>query len=114
MAPLPSTLSALTPPKTTYCILLEKVRLRRLFHLCRQRYESAVNPVHKNKRQSRATRSLNRVPPTSSEAEALHSLFLEYGQNEGGDSPTAPDQERVWMGDTRLEKTLIMFPQERK
>ncbi len=70
--------------------------------------------MHKNKRQSRASRSLNRVPPTSSEAEALHSLFLQHGQNEGVESSVAPDQERVWMGDTRLEKTLIMFPQERK
>ncbi|KAI0370883.1 Thioesterase/thiol ester dehydrase-isomerase [Pilatotrama ljubarskyi] len=72
-----------------------------------------IGEVHKKKRQSRAVRSLNRVPPTSSEAEALHSLYLNYGQDEqGGPSPSG-DHERVWMGDTRLEKTLIMFPQER-
>ncbi|OSD03700.1 Thioesterase/thiol ester dehydrase-isomerase [Trametes coccinea BRFM310] len=74
-----------------------------------------IGEVHKNKRQSRAVRSLNRVPPTSSEAQALHSLYLTYGQDEGREvAPNAnPEQERVWMGDTRLEKTLIMFPQER-
>ncbi|KAI0656279.1 Thioesterase/thiol ester dehydrase-isomerase [Cubamyces menziesii] len=72
-----------------------------------------IGEVHKQKRQSRAVRSLNRVPPTSSEAEALHSLYLKYGQAEKGDPSPSSDRERVWMGDTRLEKTLIMFPQER-
>ncbi|KAI0830131.1 Thioesterase/thiol ester dehydrase-isomerase [Trametes gibbosa] len=72
-----------------------------------------IGEVHKQKRQSRADRSLNRVPPTSAEASSLHSLYLKYGQDENGSLSPSPDHERVWMGDTRLEKTLIMFPQER-
>ncbi|KAI0668880.1 Thioesterase/thiol ester dehydrase-isomerase [Trametes maxima] len=72
-----------------------------------------IGEVHKNKRQSRAVRSLNRVPPTSSEAESLHSLYLQYGLDENGGLSAHPERERVWMGDTRLEKTLVMFPQER-
>ncbi|KAI0369063.1 Thioesterase/thiol ester dehydrase-isomerase [Pilatotrama ljubarskyi] len=39
-----------------------------------------IGEVHKKKRQSRAVRSLNHVPPTSSEAEALHSLYLCTGR----------------------------------
>ncbi|KAI0776841.1 Thioesterase/thiol ester dehydrase-isomerase [Trametes elegans] len=72
-----------------------------------------IGEVHKKKRQSRAVRSLNRVPPTSSEAEALHTLYLKYGQDENGAPALHPDKERVWMDDTRIEKTLVMFPQER-
>ncbi|OBZ74437.1 Acyl-coenzyme A thioesterase 9, mitochondrial [Grifola frondosa] len=71
-----------------------------------------IGEVHKNRRQSRASRSLNLVPPTSEEAEALHSLYLKYGRNRVNVAVT-PDGERVWMGDTRVEKTLMMYPQER-
>ncbi|KAJ7482314.1 Thioesterase/thiol ester dehydrase-isomerase [Mycena galericulata] len=65
----------------------------------------------KKHRQSRALRSLSRVPPSSKEAETLHSFYLRYGQ----DSTASPSDkyERVWMGDTRLEKCMLMFPQER-
>lgn len=65
----------------------------------------------KQRRQSFALRSLSRVPPSSTEAEALHSFYLQHGQDEG---QTVKSEERVWMGDTRLEKCLLMFPQERK
>lgn len=62
----------------------------------------------KNRRQSLALRSLSRVPPSSTEAEALHSFYLKYGQD------TQDSDKRVWMGDTKLEKCMLMFPQERK
>ncbi|KAK0213534.1 Thioesterase/thiol ester dehydrase-isomerase [Armillaria fumosa] len=61
----------------------------------------------KRRRQSVALRSLDRVPPSSEEAEALHSFYLNYGLEE------AKDIDRVWMGDTRAEKCMLMFPQER-
>lgn len=63
----------------------------------------------KTRRQALALRSLSRVPPSSTEAEELHSFFLKYGQEQ-------PDNgaERVWMGDTIAKKTMLMFPQERK
>lgn len=64
----------------------------------------------KNRRQSLALRSLSRVPPSSSEAEELHSFYLKYGREEQPDDGA----ERVWMGDTITEKTMLMFPQERK
>ena len=69
--------------------------------------------VHRTRRQTMANRSLDRVPPTSTEAEDLHSLYLAHGQ-EDMNIRVAGDVERVWMGDTRLEKTMVMFPQERK
>jgi acyl-coenzyme A thioesterase 9 len=64
----------------------------------------------KNRRQALALRSLSRVPPSLSEAEYLHTFYLRHGRE------TLPNDgtERVWMGDTITEKTMLMFPQERK
>jgi len=64
----------------------------------------------KKRRQTLALRSLSRVPPSSAEAAELHEMYLKYGQD---DHPSSR-YERVWMGDTLLEKTMLMFPQERK
>jgi acyl-coenzyme A thioesterase 9 len=66
----------------------------------------------KQKRQLLALRSLSRVPPSLTEAETLHSYYLSFSQD--GDPATAGGGEKVWMGDTRLEKCMLMFPQERK
>ncbi|TFK40688.1 Thioesterase/thiol ester dehydrase-isomerase [Crucibulum laeve] len=66
----------------------------------------------KERRKSLALRSLSRVPPSSAEAQELHSFYLQYGQNENGNGSDA-SVERVWMGDTHLEKCMLMFPQER-
>ncbi|KAJ3564016.1 hypothetical protein NP233_g8564 [Leucocoprinus birnbaumii] len=63
----------------------------------------------KNRRQELALRSLSRVPPSSSEAANLHSFYLQHGQG----SQPRDGCERVWMGDTITEKTMLMFPQER-
>jgi acyl-coenzyme A thioesterase 9 len=68
----------------------------------------------KKRRQLQALRSLSRVPPSSAEAEALHSFYLKYGQDAKDLNRSDEDDERVWMGDTHLEKTMLMFPQERK
>ncbi|KAK2462511.1 hypothetical protein APHAL10511_005481 [Amanita phalloides] len=68
----------------------------------------SIGELLKEKRHSLALRSLSRVPPISEEAAELHNFFLTYGHAE-----TFPDEERVWMGDTRIEKTMLMFPQER-
>lgn len=65
----------------------------------------------KKNRQSNALRSLSRVPPSSSEAADLHSFYLEHGQEEDGTD--VENKERVWMGDTTIEKCMLMFPQER-
>ncbi|KAG6374028.1 HotDog domain-containing protein [Boletus reticuloceps] len=62
-----------------------------------------------NRRKSLALQSLSRVPPSSEEAAELHQTFLNYGQDAPG-----LQSDRVWMGDTKLEKTMLMFPQERK
>ena len=66
----------------------------------------------KKRRQSNALRSLSRVPPSSSEAADLHSFYLQHGQEEDGID--VENKERVWMGDTTIEKCMLMFPQERK
>lgn len=70
--------------------------------------------VHKARRQLAAIQALTRVPPTSEEAEELHSLYLKYGQDENSKEFVTSEGERIWMGDTRLEKCMLMFPQERK
>ncbi|OCH88958.1 Thioesterase/thiol ester dehydrase-isomerase [Obba rivulosa] len=73
-----------------------------------------IGELHKKRRQTQAVRALTRVPPTSEEAEALHTLHLKYGQHESDkDFKTVEGVERVWMGDTLLEKCMMMFPQER-
>lgn len=64
----------------------------------------------RSNRKSKALQSLSRVPPTSAEAEALHSLYLARGQED----QEHPDPNRVWMSDSRQENTMLMFPQERK
>ncbi|KAL0952552.1 hypothetical protein HGRIS_006809 [Hohenbuehelia grisea] len=79
----------------------------------------------KNRRASLALRSLARVPPNPEEARALHAFWLACGR-EGADAAgveaaqgekATPEaltgMERVWMGDTRIEKCMVMFPQER-
>ncbi len=68
----------------------------------------------KKRRQSQALRSLSRVPPSSTEAEALHTFYLKYGQDVPDSDSAEERNERVWMGDTKVEKTMLMFPQERK
>ncbi|KAG6332320.1 hypothetical protein ID866_6767 [Astraeus odoratus] len=62
-----------------------------------------------NRRKSAALQSLSRVPPSSTEAAELHGTYLKFGQNDD----SSLRGERVWMGDTLLEKTMLMFPQER-
>jgi acyl-coenzyme A thioesterase 9 len=68
----------------------------------------------KKRRQSQALRSLSRVPPSSAEAEALHSFYLKNGQDAKDLGSPRESDERVWLGDTKVEKTMLMFPQERK
>jgi acyl-coenzyme A thioesterase 9 len=58
--------------------------------------------------------ALTRVPPTSAEAEALHSLYLKAGQYEDAYMRFPLYQpERVWMSETTIEKSQLMFPQSR-
>jgi len=66
----------------------------------------------KQRRQSNALKSLSRVPPSSGEAAYLHSFYLKHGQGQAEGTDRGSDH--VWMGDTILEKCLLMFPQERK
>ncbi|KAL5524920.1 hypothetical protein ACEPAF_8789 [Sanghuangporus sanghuang] len=66
----------------------------------------AIGEVHKRRKTYLFQRSLSRVPPSSEEAQALHYVYLSSLQPQG-------DTEKVPMADTQLEKTLLMFPQER-
>ncbi|KAA1475712.1 Thioesterase/thiol ester dehydrase-isomerase [Dentipellis sp. KUC8613] len=72
-----------------------------------ERALKSIGEFHRRRRQSLAALSLSRVPPTSSEAESLHSFVLKHGKED------EVNPERVWMGDTALERTMLMFPQER-
>ncbi|KAF5375348.1 hypothetical protein D9615_008028 [Tricholomella constricta] len=86
-----------------------------IFSTPEERSLYAIGEHLKQRRQSTALRSLSRVPPSSAEAEALHSFYLRYGQHDEKEM-TKTDHtqgEQVWMGNTRLEKCMLMFPQER-
>ncbi|KDQ23856.1 hypothetical protein PLEOSDRAFT_1079134 [Pleurotus ostreatus PC15] len=75
----------------------------------------ALGDKIKHRRQSQALRSLSRVPPSSEEAQVLHEFWLKFGKEETWKKSVAVDgKERVWMGETMVEKTMLMFPQERK
>ncbi|KAG9096285.1 hypothetical protein FS749_008780 [Ceratobasidium sp. UAMH 11750] len=76
---------------------------------------------HKDRKRIISTASLTRVPPSQEEARLLHENFLKYS---AAHKPTCKftnpdtkkvegDIEAVWMEDTRVEKTLMMFPQKR-
>ena len=67
----------------------------------------------RQRRKSNALRSLSRVPPSSEEAAELHTFMLQHGH---GQLDTIPEKsmDHVLMGDTVLEKCMLMFPQERK
>lgn len=95
---------------------------------------------HKDRKRLKSMASLHRAPPSQEEAKILHDNFLKYSATEkptlkftnpqtrfvvrynlGGEMLIAEryrnseaDLEAVWMEDTRLEKTLMMFPQQRK
>jgi acyl-coenzyme A thioesterase 9 len=75
---------------------------------------NAIGEAHRAKRQSLALRSLSRVPPTSAEAAKLHQLNLMYGAERTSETLLQTGEERVWMGDTKLEISAVMFPQQRK
>ena len=75
---------------------------------------SRVHIEFREKRQIETKTALTRVPPTSTEAEALHSFYLKMGQYEDAYIPSPSQQpERVWMSDTQIEKSQLMFPQNR-
>lgn len=64
----------------------------------------------KARKQLEAQHSLSRVPPSFEEAQELHGVYLS-GLNRTEDDP---QYEQVYMHTTKLEKTMLMFPQERK
>src|SRR5260221_14082192 len=66
----------------------------------------------KEGRQKRVAEALNRVPPSSSEAALLHNLYLEYRSDIWPMHPV-DGIEPVPIRDTRMENTLMMYPQER-
>jgi len=79
----------------------------------------------KKRRLTTASKSLDKVPPTSAEAASLHAFWLKYrdvvqedmeygAQLRFKQDSDGGDYDYVRMGDTVLEKCLLMFPQERK
>ncbi len=68
---------------------------------------TVLGTAHHRHRLSRAQRSLSLVPPSSTQAKALRDFSLRYAAEPF-------DPSCVWMGDTRLERVMLMFPQERK
>ncbi|KZV64632.1 Thioesterase/thiol ester dehydrase-isomerase [Peniophora sp. CONT] len=70
-----------------------------------------MGELNKQRRQSQARRSLRLVPPSSTEAEALHSFELQHARHDWSTRPHT--QKRMWMEHTREGRTMLMFPQER-
>ncbi|KAF8870642.1 Thioesterase/thiol ester dehydrase-isomerase [Gymnopilus junonius] len=71
----------------------------------------ALGEQMRQRRKTSALKSLSRVPPSSEEAAELHAFMLKHGHGKLEVSDQARDH--VWMGDTILEKCMLMFPQER-
>lgn len=67
-------------------------------------------PGLKNRRQIRGQQSLYRRPPTSEEAARLHEMYLKYAEGVPCNDGFTP----VSLGDTLLENTMQMYPQQRK
>jgi acyl-coenzyme A thioesterase 9 len=82
--------------------------------ICLPLYLFILDIGFREKRRMESRTALTRVPPTSSEAEAIHSFYLKAGQYEDAYIPSSSHQpERVWMSDTTIEKSQLMFPQSR-
>lgn len=64
--------------------------------------------AYRRRRAQTAGISLSLVPPSSSEAAALHLFYLQSTTDHKA------SQELLPMAETKLEKTLTMYPQERK
>ena len=69
-------------------------------------------PELRERRQKRQAEGLDRVPPSSEEATLLHNMHLKY-QSDGWQMHSAGGIEPVPIRDTRMENTLMMYPQER-
>ncbi|KLO11665.1 Thioesterase/thiol ester dehydrase-isomerase [Schizopora paradoxa] len=69
----------------------------------------AIGESLKARKQLEAQHSLSRVPPSIEEAQELHGVYLS-GLNRTEDHS---QYEQVYMHTTKLEKTMLMFPQER-
>lgn len=69
--------------------------------------------AHKNTRQNLALSSLSRSEPTTAEFTRLHDFYLRYGR-EKVEPDLKQGEERVWMEDTKMEMTQLMYPQHRK
>ncbi|KAI5117181.1 hypothetical protein M0805_008160 [Coniferiporia weirii] len=72
----------------------------------------SIGASHKGRKTQVAQKSLSRVPPSYEEAQALHDVYLS-GLQQTKDTGALDVREKVWMSDTKLEKTMLMFPQER-
>ncbi|KAB5591265.1 Acyl-coenzyme A thioesterase 9 [Ceratobasidium theobromae] len=69
---------------------------------------------HKARKMLKSMTSLYRVPPSQEEAKLLHETCLKYSAKFANPNARIEgDSEPVWMEDTQLEKTLMMFPQQR-
>lgn len=69
-------------------------------------------PELRERRQKRQAEGLDRVPPSSEEATLLHNMYLKY-QSDVWPMHRAGGIEPVPIRDTRMENTLMMYPQER-
>nr|XP_018266964.1 thioesterase [Kwoniella dejecticola CBS 10117]OBR89122.1 thioesterase [Kwoniella dejecticola CBS 10117] len=68
----------------------------------------AIGEEHQKRRKTSAMNALDKVPPSSEEAEELHKLMLEVSSKEQIDGETV-----VPMQDTEIQTVQLMFPQDR-
>nr|XP_019014755.1 thioesterase [Kwoniella pini CBS 10737]OCF53536.1 thioesterase [Kwoniella pini CBS 10737] len=68
----------------------------------------AIGEEHQKRRKTSAMNALDKVPPSSEEAEELHKLMLQVSTKEKVDG-----EEVVHMQDTEIQTVQLMFPQDR-
>ncbi|WVQ62408.1 uncharacterized protein L199_000548 [Kwoniella botswanensis] len=68
----------------------------------------AIGEEHQKRRKTSAMNALDKVPPSSEEAEELHKLMLQVSTKEEVDG-----EQVVPMHDTEIQTVQLMFPQDR-
>nr|XP_019049001.1 thioesterase [Kwoniella bestiolae CBS 10118]OCF27931.1 thioesterase [Kwoniella bestiolae CBS 10118] len=68
----------------------------------------AIGEEHQKRRKTSAMAALDKVPPSSAEAEELHKLMLQVSTKEEVDG-----EQVVPMQDTEIQTVQLMFPQDR-
>ncbi|ORY49769.1 Thioesterase/thiol ester dehydrase-isomerase [Rhizoclosmatium globosum] len=73
----------------------------------------ALGAAHKSRKLQSAQNSLAQHPPTPSELSLVHTLYKEYMQYLDPSTGKQKPENVTWMEDTKLQNTVLTFPQDR-